>query len=49
MKKYRVLYWVGAIYTDCFIFANNEENCIKKFKFTKGKHLKIISIEEITC
>lgn len=40
MKKYRVLYWVGSIITEKYIFAENEEEARKKFN-------RIYRIEEV--
>ena len=47
MKKYRILYWLGSMKTDCIVKADSAEEAEKKFKEIKGDK-NIIDIEELS-
>lgn len=46
MKKYRIMYWLGSVATDCYIKANSKQDALMAFKRRKGRDKDIIKIEE---
>lgn len=43
--KYRIVYWLGSMKTECYITAESEEDAVKKFKERKGE-MTILKVEE---
>lgn len=46
MKKFRILYFINAYTTECFVKANNEREVEKEFRKLKGENPTILTIEE---
>jgi hypothetical protein len=35
--KFRIMYWLGCMTTDCYVCADNIANAVRKFEEIKGK------------